>query len=75
METTTPQRHATSFTPAENSAGNPAGAEPNETEQQLRRRVIQLMSELSLQLHHSELMDLADYIVSLSALARTALAK
>ncbi len=59
--------------PTETAAGDLGGVQPNETEQQLRRRLIQLMSELSMQLGHACLMDLADYVVAVSACSRAAL--
>ena len=43
---------------------------PAETEQQLRRRVIQLIAELCMQLEHALLLDLADYAVAICACSR-----
>ena len=67
---TTPLKDATF--PTETAASDLGGAQPNETEQQLRRRLIQLMSELSMQLGHACLVDLADYVVAVSACSRAA---
>ena len=41
-----------------------------ENEQELRRRLIQLMAELCMQLDCSLLLDLADYAVAISACSR-----
>ena len=68
---TTPLKDATF--PTETAASDPGGVQPDEKEQQLRRRLIQLMSELSMQLRHACLMDLADYVVAVSACSRAAL--
>ena len=43
---------------------------PAETEQQLRRRIIQLIMELCMLLEHDLLLDLADYALGISACSR-----
>jgi hypothetical protein len=60
--------------PSEDAASNPGGEQLNETALQLRRRLIQLISEVSMQLQHACLMDLADYVLAVSACGRAVLA-